>query len=87
MNIADLIRREADSWARMASHVNLDDTHYVSLRMIAVILRNIAGVTEAHGLPGLLGYMAARHFSTPVTDPTKKVIEDVIARILRGEGH
>ena len=88
MNIADLIRREADSWSRQATLVReTDSTADDLVRKVAVILRNIAGVTEVHGLAGLHGYMAARHFSTPVTDPTKAVIADVIARILRGEGH
>lgn len=86
MPIADLIRREADTWSRVA--VDAPDEGYSShARMVAVILRNIAGVTEVHGLSGLHGYMAARHFSTPVTDSTKKTVQVVIERILRGEGH
>lgn len=88
MPLADLIRREADAWSRVAvlgpnnKAVEADPS-----RMVAVILRNIAGVTEVHGYAGLMGYMAARHYSTPVTDPTKAIIQDVIARILRGETH
>lgn len=85
MPIADLIRRESDAWSRMSVAVRPDEIGYAT--HVAVILRNIAGVTEVHGLAGLHGYMACRHFSTPVTDPTKKVVQDVIDRILRGDGH
>lgn len=86
MPVADLIRRESDAWSRIAVDVP-DEGYSKHARMVAVILRNIAGVVEVHGLPGLHGYMACRHFSTPVTDSTKKTVQAVIERILRGESH
>lgn len=85
MTIADLIRREADAASRFAALTAGEPSDV--FRRISVKLRNIAGVTEVHGLPGLLGYVACLRFSHSVTDEVRNGVLDVIDRILRGEGH
>ena len=81
--IHELIRREAEAWSRHAALFRGPDSD--TSRRTAVILRRLAGVTEAHGLAGLHGFMSCRAYSTSVTDPTKHLVEDTIRRILNGE--
>jgi hypothetical protein len=85
MPLADLIRREADAFARMAATGPKEQADVT--RMVAVKLRNIAGVVEVHGLAGLHGYMACLHFSHSVTDQARNTVIDIVNRILRGEAH
>lgn len=85
MPLADIIRREADSWSRQAALIA--KPHDDPIRRVAVVLRNIAGVTEVHGLPGLLGYMACMRYSHRVDDAARNTVIDVIDRVLRGEAH
>lgn len=87
MPIADFIRREADAWRRAAGQYRADSDERNTCSRVSVILRNIAGVTEVHGLAGLHGYIACLSFSHSVTDTASMTVKDVIARILRGEGH
>lgn len=82
MPLADLLRREADSWSRQAAL--LADDAKKDAALVSVKLRNIAGIVEVHGLAGLHGYLACLHFSHSVTDKTRNVVIDTVERILRG---